>query len=371
MTRQALRRLGWAVAVIVGLSVGGFPAPGKGELPAAFQRGLCVEGGPALEECHMEELKALGVSHLSLNPFGWMQAPDRPAMRLATERRSGGGRGRWWGESDDGLRHYAQAARAAGLEVMLRPHIWLSNTTDRHGNANLWLADIGFESEQEWAEFFSEYRRFILHYARLAEETKMEWLSVGAELTRASREHPAEWRAIIAEVREIYKGKLIYSANHWQEVEGVTFWDALDAIGVQAYFPLAASDDATEEQLVEAWRGHLRMLQKLSEQYDKPVIFTEVGYRSSARAAIEPWEWRVPGPPREDLQAMCYRATFRAIEEFDCVQGMYWWKYHVVACPEEPGTERRVSDRLASSFTWQGKQAEGVLRENYVGMAGE
>ena len=60
--------------------------------------------------------------------------------------------------------------------------------------------------------------------------------SVGTELQIPALQREADWRQLIKDVRAVYSGKLIYSANWYEEYEGIKFWDALDAIGVQAYF---------------------------------------------------------------------------------------------------------------------------------------
>jgi hypothetical protein len=351
------------VCLLAGLAaVRLLPSPAAARwLPPAFHRGVCVEGGPRLEEAHVRELLALGVTHVSLNLFGWMEAPDVPEVRVATGRR-GGAEGRWWGESGEGLRQYAALARRHGLSVMLRPHLWLRKTQDRAGRSGLWLADVEMQTPEEWQRFFASYRELCLHYARLAEEAGIEWYSVGAELTRTTLTHPDEWRRLIAEVREVYRGRLTYSANWWAEVEGIELWDALDAIGVQAYYPLASGPAATEEELLAAWRPHLASLGRLAERFGRPVLFTEIGYRATADAAVRPWEWSGAGGLREDVQARAYRAALRAVESAPFVAGMYWWKYHVAA-PRE--IRAHAGHAEAQGFSWQGREAEAVLGAAY------
>jgi hypothetical protein len=56
-------------------------------------------------------------------------------------------------------------------------------------------------------------------------------------------EREDEWRALISNIRKVYSGKLIYAANFHEEYEHVKFWDALDYIGVQAYFSLAIKQE--------------------------------------------------------------------------------------------------------------------------------
>jgi glycosyl hydrolase family 113 len=339
------------------------PGTARPEMPPGFHRGACVEGGPALQESNLRELAALGVTHVSLNPFGFLPAPDQPAVEMSTDRH-GGPESRWWGESDAGLRQYAELAHRQGFTVMLRPHLWIGDTTDRNGRTGLWLGDVGFPTDSEWHTFFATYRELCLHYARLAEEARIEWYSVGAELTRTTLEHPSEWRDLIAEVRKVYRGKLLYSANWWREAEGIGFWGALDAIGVQAYYPVARSPDDTEEQMASAWSEPLGVLRTISRKVERPVLFTEVGYRPVAEGAIRPWEWDGGGAPRPEVQTRAYRALFHALGAAPEVQGVYVWKYHV-APPREFWSW--FGYRRRTDYSWQGKAAEAVLRQAFRG----
>jgi hypothetical protein len=72
------------------------------------------------------------------------------------------------------------------------------------------------------------------------------------ELHRTAVERPDDWRRRIADVRRVYSGKLTYAVNWHREVEEVSFWDALDPIGVQGYFPLATAAVPTVDELETA-----------------------------------------------------------------------------------------------------------------------
>ncbi len=328
-----------------------------GAADRVFHRGICIEGGLPLQECHIEELSRLGATHVSFNPFGFMEAPDKPRVRMSTIKSEDS---RWWGESDEGLRHYARLAQEAEMKVMLRPHIWLGSAVDSEGNTG-WLQNVGFSSEEEWQEFFTSYRKLALHYARLAEATDIEWYSVGAEFTRVSLEHPQFWRDLIAEIRAIYSGKLTYSANWWMEAEGIEFWDDLDAIGIQAYMPLAQTENPSPKALREGWQKYLEACDRLSRRTGRPIVFTEIGYRSTTDAAMEPWDWSGNGELCLETQTACYRAAFEALKDREWFGGMYWWKYHADPC----SSTKPVSPRRLTSFSFQNKPAGEILAEEY------
>lgn len=105
------------------------------------------------------------------------------------------------------------------------------------------------------------------------------------------------WRELIAEMRKVYSGRLTYAANFDQYKE-VGFWDALDLIGINAYFPLRTlkDRDATGPELydvlLESWRTILGRYVAFREEINlgsKPALFTEIGYTRRRRATLAPW----------------------------------------------------------------------------------
>jgi hypothetical protein len=101
-----------------------------------------------------------------------------------------------------------------------------------------------------------------------------------------------KWRALIERTRRSFPGKLTYAAN-FDQYAGVGFWDALDLIGVNAYFPLREGLDPTDRAtLAKGWRRALdgiaafRRTRKLERH---PVLFTELGYRPCLGATSAPW----------------------------------------------------------------------------------
>ena len=76
---------------------------------------------------------------------------------------------------------------------------------------------------------------------------KADIFCVGTELSKLSK-HDAEWRRIIGDVRKIYKGPLTYAAVQGPEFETLQFWDALDYIGLNNYYPL--TDDLSASAIV-------------------------------------------------------------------------------------------------------------------------
>ena len=78
--------------------------------------------------------------------------------------------------------------------------------------------------------------------------------SVGVELENAQTQE-ANWRSLVSSVRSRYSGELVYGANWGNPAIGnaVQWWDAIDYIGIDAYYPLTGTNNPTPAQLQTAW----------------------------------------------------------------------------------------------------------------------
>ncbi|MCW0295075.1 hypothetical protein NIL11_27035, partial [Klebsiella pneumoniae] len=95
----------------------------------------------------------------------------------------------------------------------------------------------------------------------------------------------AQWRRVIVEVRRRTGVPLTYAAN-WDKYEHVSFWDALDVIGIQAYFPLVDRPGLPEPaDLDRAWSRLLERLRAFARRHHRKVLLAELGYNRSAEAA--------------------------------------------------------------------------------------
>jgi hypothetical protein len=344
------------LAVLLGASISpaaSLPStePGDASRPERLRGVSWVASGPVPEE-EFARLAALGVDWIVQTPFGWQEAVDAPAVRLVTSGHV------LWGETDVGLEATTLLARAHGIHTLLKPHLWV-----RHGGPEAWPGAIAMASEDDWDAWLASYEAFLLHYARLAERLGIEALAVGTELHRAAAARPGGWRGLIARVRSVYSGKLTYAANWNAEFAEIPFWEDLDWIGIQAYFPLAERERPTLAELLAGWERHLPAIEALHRRVGKPVVFTEIGYRSVAGAAIAPWQWpeaAVDADPDLGTQERCYEAFFQAVWPMPWLAGAWFWKWYPTARAERESA-------WATDFTPQGKPAEDVLRRYFRG----
>lgn len=313
------------------------------------QRGVSWVGSREIDGSELDILVANNVNWIVQTPFGWQSALDDPEIRL-----SHGANRNYWGESDAGIESTTMLARARGIHTLLKPHLWV-----RRG---AWPGDVAMKSEEDWERWFESYRTFILHYAKVAEQNGIEAFCVGTELRNASTTHEREWRRIISEVRGVYHGRLTYAANWHGEYDVIGFWDDLDFIGVQAYFPLVTHERPTLDELEAGWSEYVQELERISTRFGKPIVFTEIGYRSTPTAAIEPWTWpdrRSPVAPTVDLetQARCFEAFFVSVWTRRWVEGAYVWKWY----PHHD----RAGGHDDADFTPQNKPAQDVIARWY------
>jgi hypothetical protein len=316
----------------------------------ARQRGVCLVAGPdAPGDADFEDLVAHGVTWISQTPFGWQGKADEPTFRMVTDGRV------YWGERDSGLVVTTRLARARGIRTLLKPHLWLRDRSNGQ-----WVGSIAMKSEADWAAWFARYEEFIVHYARLAETSGMEALAIGTELEGTTMRE-AEWRRIIAAVRRVYHGRLTYAANWSGEFEQVKFWDALDFIGVQAYFPLSNVAEAAVDELVAGWAPHVARLEAIHKSTGKPIVLTEIGYKAADRATVEPWTWTTTDRYNPDEQARAYEAAYRALWSKPWCEGFYWWKWFPAGHHEAGGRDRY--------FTPQAKPAAAVMARWYAARA--
>lgn len=206
-------------------------------------------------------------------------------------------------ESEEGMEILIAEAHRLKLRVLLKPHVWRlqGRSGIPGGEARLWLA---------------EYKPIIEHYAQFASRVHADALSVGTEL-RGLTAHEKEWREIVAGVRKIYKGPLVYAANHGEEFETIRFWDALDYIGIDNYYPL--DDTYSASELVSK-------IEAVHQRFRKPVLFTEAGFAAHQNSHREPWEDESAKPLDLAEQARSYQALLNAVYKRPWFRGVYWWK---------------------------------------------
>lgn len=255
----------------------------------------------------LNRLAGLGADAVSLMPFAYQPAPDAPELRYLRRSPSS--------ETDVGMLHAARQAHQRGMTVLWKPQIWLS-----HGS---WPGEIRMTSEDDWEVWWASYRRFILHHAVLARWAEVEWFSVGVELGE-TLDRQREWHQLIRGARLLFPGTLTYAANWHGDAEHAPFWPRLDAIGVDAYYPLAGSAEADGETLREGARAVRGRLAALAREHDRPILLTEVGFAARRSAWASPHEEGGEFHPEDQRRA--YEVLFGELGKPPWLAGVFVWK---------------------------------------------
>lgn len=262
-----------------------------------------------------ERLQRLGVNTISILMEGRMERVDDTEI-LAPSR-----------DDLESVRDALHDAHALGMATILVPHVYIEDGT--------WRGHIRFDDGPTNDEWWRSYGRFIDQAAMVAAESGTTILSVGVELRAMSGEPRirARMRALIDDVRQTYAGIITYSAN-WDEAEQVVFWDLVDLVGVNGYYPLKP----------DPFRGAgtiARRLSALADKAERPVLVVEVGYRSSPLSHLRPWEWPIDVEPivDESAQAKAWAAVLTHWPDAEGVKGLCIWV--VPTDPDDPSSEPR------------------------------
>lgn len=288
----------------------------------------------------LDYLSSLGVNWISITPFGriWSLSSTEIVMDFEAP----------YEDNRRAIAAITEQAHARNMRVLLVPHLWVETEG--------WRGEIDPGSEEGWADYQESYRAFLLGWARDAEAAGVDMLSIGVECKSWSGRFGPVWESMIQDVRETYSGALTYSAN-WDEAENVLFWDLLDAIGVNAFYPLADHNGASDAEYQAGAQRIAEQVADLPRIHQKPLLFVEVGYTTRQDAAVEPWLW--PDNMQnvvldEHEQARALSASLDAFIPQEWFAGFFLWRYYADLYD--------ISQEARWGFSTQGKLAEEALR---------
>lgn len=311
------------------------------ELPPINGVSYVASPNPTTHE-QINPLLSVNANYAAVMPFGFIRSLDNPDIIYNTERQ-------WFGETREGAEQYAKLLQENGIKIMIKPQIWV------------WRGEftgyMKMESEEDWKTLEDSYTAFIMEYADLAASLDAEIFCIGTELEQFIINRPAYWSSLIDQIKTVYNGRLTYAAN-WDEYKRVPFWNALDYIGVDAYFPVSESKTPTVEEARAGWQKWKAELSQVSAKADRPVLFTEYGYRSVDFAGKEPWKSdRSMDQVNLDAQANSLQALYDEVWTEPWFAGGFIWKWFT--------RDERAGGPENSRFTPQNKPAEVVVKQYY------
>jgi hypothetical protein len=313
-----------------------------GPIESAYHPGVGY-GSPAYERALVECVR-MGAGWVAVTPFGRVGDLSGYGVDPTFEAP--------YAQNRRDVARAVAMAHGRGLRVMLVPHLWVESGE--------WRALIDPKSDEGWARWAKSYGAFVRGWAQVAEQTGTDMFSAGVELRSwVTTARAPSFAAILRDLHALYHGPITYSAN-WDDAEQTVILGDLDVIGINAFYPLADKKGATYAELLEGGERVRAKVHALAEGWNKPVVFTEIGYTTRADPAVRPWEWPdrmqdvVPDPV---AQAFAYHALLAPLLGEPRFFGFFVWR--VYSDPDD------VSQEAEWGFSPRGKLAELVVRDAF------
>lgn len=294
--------------------------------------GVPWESPPAADSLH--QLRGTGATWVALVPFIRLESANGCAMRLSAAARP------------EPLRQAIRQARAAGLQVALKPQVSVPGA---------WAGRVVMPDEAQWACWFENYRRLVGQMAAVAAAEGVALFVIGTELKQT--EQRPEWRAVVAAVRREFSGELSYTFHADEDIRRFTALAAIDSVGLSIYPAIGNDPDAIRQAIAQ----NVRRLRELQRTLPVPFWIAEVGVPSRRGAGDHPWQWdeHAPLPRQPDLalQAVALDAWLTGLRG-SWLRGVMLWAW--MSDPAAGG----AGD---TDFTPQNKPAEAVIRRHWAG----
>lgn len=310
----------------------------------------------------MEKLAATNANWACISFGTEMETFDRPEIPFAQTNPGM--------VTDEEILRAVQLARDNHLKVILKPVVNVRDGT--------WRAWIKFDNEdgslnmQAWEKWWRDFEAFLMHYAEIAQQTQCEMFCLGCEM-ESTEPFESKWRALISKIRQIYSGVLTYDANHGRE-EQIPWWDAVDVISLSAYYPVGTDDvglalkddlskvppsDTSVAAMKKRWLPIKEQLRRVSRQYDRPILFIELGVCSAKGFSAAPWTHPQTDAVYDgDEQRRYFQAAMETFWDEPWFMGFAWWGWE----PPLYAPEKAASD---TGFCIYGKPAEELVTEWY------
>lgn len=273
-----------------------------------------------------ESLRALAASGAQVGllvAFVWQPSPVSSAPVLGSD------------SSEERVRAGLRQMREAGLQPMLKVHLWIPGH---------WAGEADPDDRQAW---FSAYQDAVVRLARVAAQERADALVLGTEL-RLLQDAP-QWPQLVAAVRKVYPGRLLYVADGMEYAASFRYWHLFDVVGVSLYPKLPEEPGAR----LAAMRAAAAQLHRLGERVQRPVWVAELGLRSAAGSLAAPWESpeQRQAPVDTAIQTQVL-VQWREVLRAEGIAGIGIWCWYT-----DPG----AGGPDDSDFTVQGKPALAVF----------
>jgi hypothetical protein len=220
-----------------------------------------------------------------------------------------------------------RVAHARGYKVFVAPLLTVGVTG--------WAGDI-HPRPRDTSAWFDAYLQTLQPYLQIAEQEHVEQFAIGTEYEFLEGVAPVLWNTLIGRAHNVYSGALTYDMNWTAALKKPRSWmsnPSLTYLGVSVYRPLTTRPAPRDADGLSAlWRYKIGdMLDQLSVQSGKHIVLSEIGYRNSADALYQPWQWKSTAPADPELQAAAYEAALENSLRDPNIVGAFFWGWSVPA----------------------------------------
>ncbi len=254
----------------------------------------------------------------------------------------------WWGEKTEGIAKAIFLAKQNGMQVMVKPMLWLKN--------GKYTGELAFDQYTKWGTFEESYHKYLWEFAEIADSLNAEIFCLGTELKSFIQFKPNYFPETITTFKDSFNFKLTYAAN-WDNYKNITFWNKLNFIGIDAYFPGSTKSLPSVEEAGQAMVRTKYELKDFAEKNQKQILFTEYGFRSCINCAGKPWEHSSCTDINFSCQLNTYTAFFEKLYHEDWCAGGFLWKWY--------DTESEFPASMESDYSPQGKPTIEVIKQNF------
>ena len=231
-----------------------------------------------------------------------------------------------------------------------------------------------------WDAYFDETERFLVHFAKLAEQGDADAFMYAIpswDAYPAGVDLEKKWRTIFGSIKKVFSGEVgemiwilgpevSVSPQPIPDTAFVTWGDALDFFLVATEFPLSTKDNPSDDDLKEGAKGVLEGVKKFYDKFQKPIIIrngyfnVKYSWKGQTFYHIDSIPWI--SDPEAKLEESKYEfnttdhartvhAYFRAIAETPWVVGYFHFGY------------THWEDPLSPWMSIRGKPTEDIWRK--------
>jgi hypothetical protein len=211
-------------------------------------------------------------------------------------------------------------------------HVFFSALLGVQAPDGSWAADVELDTYQSQQQWFDSYWAALKPYIQAAAQEKVEQVAIGTEIEWMQQNaSPDLWNTLIAHVRSIFSGTIVYDMNWSSLYLTLPSWmknKDLSMIGVSTYVPLVSSPVEVDTASIPAlWKEKIgTYLDAASAQLGKKLLITEIGYRENVDTLYNPWsQVQTSAAIDPAYQSAACDAALSDVMHDPNVDGIFFW----------------------------------------------